>query len=247
MQTNRPLSPPSSSADALSAGSSDNELATRAADGDTRAFETIMRRHNRMLFRAARSILTSDAETEDAVQEGYLSAWKALASFRADARLSTWLVRIVLNEALGRVRRRSAQVISLPCVPDSGVGHEQPEALDMLQADPDQQPDQQASRAQLRRLMEARIDALPELFRVVFMLRAVQELSAEEVASALGIPEATVRTRFFRARGMLRESLSRDMDFAMEDAFSFAGVRCDNIVARVLASITPGATPSPGL
>lgn len=214
----------------------DAELAARAAQGDARAFECIMRRHNRLLFRTARSILKSDADTEDAVQDAYLSAWRSMGSFRDDARLSTWLVRIVLNEAFGRVRRQSAQVISLNMV----TGHAESGEHEPMQGQTDEQPDQLASRAEIRRLMEARIDALPEVFRTVFMLRAVQELSAEEVASALGIPDATVRTRFFRARSLLRESLSRDIDFAMEDAFSFAGERCDNIVANVMANITGG-------
>jgi len=114
-----------------------------------------------------------------------------------------------------------------------------------MEADQDEQPDQLVGRAQIRRLMESRIDALPEAFRTVFMLRAVQELSVEEVAESLKIPEATVRTRFFRARSLLRESLSRDIDFALEDAFSFAGKRCDSIVANVLARIhKDGITPS---
>ena len=91
----------------------DHELAARAAQGDDEAFEAIMRRHNRLLFRTGRSILKSDAETEDALQESYLRAWRSLACFRADSKLSTWLVRIVINEALGRLRRRSAQVIPM--------------------------------------------------------------------------------------------------------------------------------------
>lgn len=226
---------------APSDGATDTELAARAAQGDARAFEAIMRRYNRLLYRTARSILKSDDETEDAVQEGYLSAWRSLASFHGDAKLSTWLVRIVLNEALGRVRRRSAKVISLDMV----TGSPQPESEDWMEADPNQQPESVATRAEIRRLMEARIDALPEVFRTVFVLRAVEELSVAEVASALGVPEATVRTRFFRARSLLRESLSRDIDFALEDAFSFAGARCDNIVARVLASISPGGSQPP--
>jgi RNA polymerase sigma-70 factor (ECF subfamily) len=219
----------------------DNELAALAAAGDARAFEAIMRRHNRLLFRTARSILRSDAETEDAVQDAYLNAWRALGTFRDDAKLSTWLVRIVLNEALKRVRRRASNVVMF----DSGalVGEGQPEAE--MQADHDQQPDLVASRAEMRRLMEARIDELPELFRTVFMLRAVEEMSVEEVSAALDIPEATVRTRFFRARAQLRESLSRDVDFALEDAFSFDGARCDRIVAGVLATITRGGTVPP--
>jgi RNA polymerase sigma-70 factor, ECF subfamily len=212
----------------------DTELAALAAAGNARAFEAIMRRHNRLLFRTARSILKSDAETEDAVQDAYLSAWQALGTFRDDAKLSTWLVRIVLNEALKRVRRRASNVVMFDTGAAAGEG--QPEAH--MEADHDQQPDLVASRAEMRRLVEARIDELPELFRTVFMLRAVEEMTVEEVSSALQIPEATVRTRFFRARAQLRESLSRDMDFALEDAFSFDGARCDRIVARVLDIIT---------
>ena len=211
----------------------DIELVERAANGDESAFERIMRRNNRLLFRTARSILKSDAEAEDALQEAYLRAWRALSTFRARSKLSTWLVRIVINEALGRLRRRSAQVIPLECVMESDR-HTQ-ESTD--EDDLDREPDRAAMRSEIRRLIEARIDGLPEAFRTVFMLRAVEELSAEEVAAALGIPEATVRSRFFRARGMLRDGLSRDVDFALADAFSFDGARCDRIVANVLAQL----------
>ena len=153
----------------VSAQTTDVELAARAANGDEAAFEAIMRRHNRLLFRTARSILKNDAETEDALQEAYLRAWRALASFRADAKLSTWLVRIVINESLGRLRRRSAQVIPLDAAMESS--EQQSEAC--MEDDPDQQPDRVAMRAEVRRLMEARIDTLPDAFRTVFMLRAV--------------------------------------------------------------------------
>jgi RNA polymerase sigma-70 factor, ECF subfamily len=223
------------------AGTPDNELAALAAAGDARSFEAIMRRHNRLLFRTARSILKSDAETEDAVQEAYLSAWRALGQFRADAKLSTWLVRIVMNEALKRVRRRASNVVLFD--PAASAPDSEPEAR--MEADPDQQPDLIASRAEMRRVMEAHILHLPETFRTVFMLRAVEEMPVEEVATALGIPEATVRTRFFRARALLREALSRDMDFALEDAFAFAGARCDRIVAKVLATIDAGGCVPP--
>lgn len=218
---------------AVSERTSDSELATRSANGDELAFECIMRRHNRLLFRTARSILKSDAETEDALQEAYLRAWRALGSFRSDAKLSTWLVRIVINEALGRLRRRDAQVIPLDTAMDSTEHETQAALLD----DPDRQPERAAMRGEVRRLMEARIDLLPDAFRTVFMLRAVEELSVEEVALALDLPQATVRTRFFRARGLLREGLSRDVDLALGDAFSFAGARCDRIVAKVLATL----------
>ena len=211
----------------------DAELVARAANGDQRAFEAIMRRHNRLLFRTARSILKSDAETEDALQEAYLRAWRALANFRAEAKLSTWLVRIVINESLGRLRRHGAQVIPL----DTAMECSEHQTEAWMEDDPDQRPDRVAMRGEVRRLMEARIDRLPDAFRTVFMLRAVEELSVEEIAVALDIPEATVRTRFFRARGLLREGLARDVDISISDAFSFAGARCDRIVAGVLAKL----------
>ena len=218
---------------ALSATTPDAELASRAAAGETRAFERVMRRYNQLLFRTARSILRNDVETEDALQEAYLLAWRAIGSYRADAKLSTWLVRIVINQALARLRRRSAQVIPL----DTAMEPIDPELREALEDDPDQRPEPRAQRAEMRRLIESRIDLLPEAFRIVFVLRAVEEMSVEEVAAALELPEATVRTRFFRARGLLRESLSRDVDVALGDAFSFAGERCDRIVAGVLARI----------
>lgn len=218
---------------ALSDATSDLALAQRAAGGDDAAFETIMRRHNRLLFRTARSVLKSDAEAEDALQEAYLRAWRALASYRADSTLSTWLVRIVINEALGRLRRSSAQVIPL----DTAMESTDPDTKESLHDDPDQGPERAAMRAQVRRLIEARIDSLPEAFRTVFMLRAVEEWSVEEVSTALQLPEATVRTRHFRARSLLREGLSRDVDLAIGDAYSFDGARCDRIVATVLARL----------
>ena len=236
-----PNTNPLSAAAPLSEKTPDTQLATLAAAGNTRAFEAIMRRHNRLLFRTARSILKRDADAEDAVQDTYLSAWRALGTFREDAKLSTWLVRIVLNEALKRVRRRASNVVMF----DTGAAIDEEQLEASMEADHDEQPELAASRAEMRRLMESRIDELPELFRTVFMLRAVEEMSVEEVSAALDIPETTVRTRFFRARAQLREGLSRDMDFALEDAFSFDGARCDRIVAGVLAIITRDGNASP--
>lgn len=211
----------------------DAELATRAAQGDASAFEGIMRRHNRLLFRTARSVLKSDAEAEDALQEAYLRAWSAIGSFRADAKLSTWLVRIVINEALGRLRRRGAQILPL----DATMDLPEPQAEDTMEDNPDQRPDRAAMRSEVRRLIEASIDTLPEAFRTVFILRAVEELSVEEISVALALPPATVRTRYFRARGLLREGLARNIDLSLGDAFSFDGQRCDRIVAGVLARL----------
>ena len=204
------------------------------------AFAQIMRRHNQRLFRTARAILRDDAEAEDALQDAYLKAIRAIGAFRADSKLSTWLVRITVNEALGRLRRsrRAAEVI--PLAADSADGME---AHENVMDEKTRTPEQETLRAESRRIMEAKIDALPDAFRAVFVLRAIEELSVEEAAAALDIPEATVRTRFFRARGLLRESLSRELDLALDSAFHFAGERCDRITERVLARLRsePGA------
>ncbi len=207
------------------------DLVALAAAGNAAAFELLMRRHNQLLFRTARSILKNDAEAEDAVQEGYLRAWRALGEFRTESRLSTWLVRIVANEALGRLRRTGAQVIPL----EAAMTSPEPETQAAFTDTPERGPEHSALRSQVRTLLESRIDLLPEAYRTVFMLRAVEEMSVEEVAQALDIPEATVRTRFFRARSLLREGLAGEMDGAIGEVFAFDGARCDRIVANVLA------------
>lgn len=219
----------------------DAEIAGRIASGDDEAFHYVMRRYNQKLFRTARSILRDDAEAEDAVQESYLLAYRAMATFRNEAKLSTWLVRIVVNESIGRARKqkRSAEVIRLD---SEGADRDRdsefaPQAGDQRE-DPDERPEMLAQRRELRKLLEKKIDALPDTFRSVFMMRAVEEMSAEETSAALGIPDATVRTRFFRAKSLLRESLARELDFALEDAFAFDGARCDRIVENVMLRVS---------
>lgn len=221
----------------------DSELAQRVAAGDQDAFQLLMRRYNQTLYRTARSILKDEADAEDAVQEAYLRAYRGIAKFRGEAKLSTWLVRIVVNEAIarGRKRGRRAEVIRLDGETEQDSGAEE---MNVNEAGPEQ-PERAALRAETRGLLEAKIDALPDAFRTVFVLRALEEMTVEEAAAALDIPEATVRTRFFRAKGLLREALAREIDFAIEDAFAFAGTRCDRIVAGVLARLkdlqAPGA------
>ena len=223
-------------------GMPDAEIARRVAAGDQDALQLLMRRHNQTLYRTARSILKDDAEAEDAVQEAYLSAYRAIGSFRGDAKLSTWLVRIVANEALARLRKRkrSAEIIRLDGDTESG---DQSVEVTMNQTVPEQ-PEHGALRAEARRLLERKIDELPDVFRATFVLRAIEELTVQETAAVLDISEATVRTRFFRAKGLLREALAREMDFAIEDVFSFAGGRCDRIVAGVLARLRELQAPS---
>ena len=209
------------------------ELAARVAAGDSHAFEALMRRHNRTLFRTARAILRNDAEAEDALQDAYVRIFGAIGAFRGESKLSTWLVRVTANEALMRLRkqRRRTNVVELR----SEEPGADPEEAFMSQ---EELPERAAGRAQIRRLLESKIDALPDACRAVFMLRGVEELTVEETAAALGIPEPTVRTRFFRARALLREALSQEIDLAQDDAFAFAGARCDRIVQRVLQRIS---------
>jgi RNA polymerase sigma-70 factor (ECF subfamily) len=214
---------------------SDAEIVQRVVAGDQRAFELLMRRYNRPLYRTARSIVKDDAEAEDVLQEAYLLAYRALHSFRGDASLATWLTRIVVNEAIARSRKtaRRAQVIQL----DGASPSENHAAEVSMHEATTEQPEHAALRAEARRLIENKIDGLPDAFRTVFMLRALEEMTVEETASCLSIPEATVRSRYFRAKGLLRAALSREIDFAFEEAFSFDGTRCDRIVGTVLARL----------
>ena len=208
----------------------DAELAARVARGDHPAFETLMRRHNRALFRTARAILRDDAEAEDALQEAYLQAYHTLGSFRGEARLSTWLARVVANEALMRLRKQARRSAIIPLQPGVAVD----EVNQIAEGSMEKGPESSARRAEMRKLLEERIDALPGAFRAVFMLRAVEEYSVEETSAILQIPEATVRSRFFRARSLLREGLAAEVDLACGDAFGFAGERCDRVVAGVM-------------
>ena len=213
----------------------DADLAREIAAGNQEAMRLLMRRYNQTLFRTARAILRDDAEAEDAVQEAYISAYRSIGSYRSEARLSTWLVRIAVNEALMRLRktRRASNII--PMEADERVKRAV-EQVEMNASSPDQ-PETAAMRAQARRMLESKIDSLPDAFRTVFVLRAIEEMSVDEVATALEIPEATVRTRFFRARGLLREALAHETDLAVQSAFSFAGERCDRIIDNVMTRI----------
>jgi len=203
----------------------------KVAPGDLAAFESLMRRWNRRLFRIARSVLRNDEEAEDALQEAYLRAYRSLDQFQGDAQLSTWLSRVVLNECFARLRKQARRQNVIPLVSNEDEMHTH------VPEDPGHAPDRALARAELRALLERKLDALPEDFRVVFVLRSVEEMSVEEAAACLDIPAATVRSRHFRARSLLRESLARDIDVAERDLFDFLGERCDRIVAAVLARL----------
>ena len=210
----------------------DAALARRIARGDEAAFEAVMRQQNGRLFRVARSILKDDADAEDALQEAYIDAYRNIAKFRGDARLSTWLTRIVINQALGRLRKQKRDGVIVPFSTTRGSDNEPEEPV--LADTRNDSPETAAMRADMRRLLEQKLDELPVAFRTVFVMREVEEMTVEETAECLAIPSATVRSRLFRARALLRESLARDLDMASAEVFAFAGERCDRIVARAL-------------
>jgi RNA polymerase sigma-70 factor (ECF subfamily) len=205
-----------------------------AIPADVASFETLMRRYNPRLFRVARSILKDDAEAEDALQEAYIQAYRHIAGFQGKAEVGTWLTRIVINQALMRLRKRKRERVVVPLrSPNLDL-----DALEGHVADPRaESPADTALRGEVRKILERRIGELPVTFRTVFVMREVEEMTVDETAECLGIPAATVRTRLFRARSLLRESLERDMDTAKAGVFGFAGARCDRIVAAVLARI----------
>ena len=205
------------------------------------AFEVLMRRHNGRLFRVARAILKDDADAEDALQDAYLEAYRHLQDFRGDSQLSTWLTRIVITQSLMRLRRHKRERVVVPFDRGEHGGERKEVDVPDEKAEP---PSSTAMRAEVRRLLEQRIDQLPVAFRTVFVMREVEDMTVEETAECLGIPPATVRTRLFRARALLREALARDMDTATADVFGFAGARCDRIVATVLRRIRETAGPN---
>ncbi|HEX6998329.1 MAG TPA: RNA polymerase sigma factor [Gammaproteobacteria bacterium] len=203
---------------------SDAELVARILAGDTALFELVMRRYNRLLFRLARAILPDDDEARDAVQATYIRAYYHLHQFRGPAGIQSWLARIAVNEAAGR--RRKAQAL----VPPADDFADWP----ALESD---EPERHTMSVETMALVQNAIDELPDDFRVVFMLRGVEQLSVAETAAALDIKEATVKTRFHRARALLRASLGRCPDDAARDAFGFEGTRCDAIVTAVLTEL----------
>ena len=226
-------------------GSLDDEaLASLIADRDPGAVRLVTQRNNQRLFRAAWSILGNRAEAEDAVQSAYLRAFAAIASFEGRSTLSTWLTRIVINEALGRARaarRRRAHV------DDGSVAFldDYREKL-MRGSSSGTAPDAEFARAQLRSLLEQAIGALPPDFRLVFVMREIEGLSVDETAQSLGLVPATVKTRHLRARRRLQQSLAPDVKSARAGAFPFAGADCVAITEAVVSRFCGDAEPGTG-
>ncbi len=211
-------------------GLQDADLLASMRAGDPAAFALLMRNNNQRLFRLARSFLRDNVEAEEVVQDSYARAFTHLESFRGGSSLATWLARIVLNEALGRLRRRRAN-ICFDDLADTGT------AVDGAFITAEPSPEQAMARREIRSAIEKAVDELPSSFRSVFVLRAIEQMSIEETASLLGIPGETVKTRLHRANKLLRQALSVQFEAVFDDLYLFRGTRCDRLVATVLQRI----------
>jgi RNA polymerase sigma-70 factor, ECF subfamily len=200
----------------------DEEIVHRVRDGETALFEILMRRYNQRVYRAVRAILRDDAESEDAMQQAYVNAFTHLRQFAGEAKFSTWLTRIAINEALARLRRRRHDL------PEESMTEIESNAPD---------PEQQASASQIRDVLEGEIAALPDTYRSVIILREVEGLSTGETAECLSVSEDVVKQRLHRARTMLRDNLYARAGVTFEHVLTFGNARCDRVVANVIAEI----------
>ena len=207
----------------------DGEIVRRIREGESALFEVLMRRHNQRVYRTARSVLKDEAEVEDVMQQAYINAFTHLHQFEERAQFSTWLTRIVLNEAFARRQKLQTAGTLINHVEDPAVM----ETMRSTQAT----PERQAYADELRRVLEDAVDELPENYRLVFVMRDVEGLSTGETSAGLGLGEEAVKTRLHRARAMLRRSVSSRLGIVAPGAFEFPAVRCDRVVAAVLARI----------
>ena len=214
--------------------SDDAELVRRARARDSAAFRTIIERHNRRLYRIARSILWNDSEAEDAVQEAYVNALTHLGGFRGDSSLATWLSRITMNEALGRLRRkRSAMDLET-----FEAQRTEAQIIKFPQTATSDDPERIMAQREILQLVERATDNLPEIFRIVFMTRVIEGMSTEDTANLLGLQPDTVKTRLHRARRLVRDELDKQIGPVLMDAFPFAGRRCERMTNAVLQRLT---------
>lgn len=211
------------------------ELVKLVQSGHQEGYRHLMQRCNQRLFRVARAVLNDDTEAEDALQESWLQAYSHIQSFRSESQITTWLTRIVLNECYSRLRKHRATVEIQDIGPDMSHVVNFPTRFGM------EDPAHQAGRLQARELIERAIETLPEAYRVVFMMRAVEEYSTEETATALGVRTEVVKTRLHRARNLLRKALHATLEPLVHESFSFLGLRCARITQSVMNQIVdPG-------
>jgi len=203
----------------------DPEVVSRVLNGERGLFELLMRRHNPLVYRTIRGVIRDDSEVEDVMQEAYVAAFTHLSRFRSESRFSTWLVRIAINAALQRLRKRGEQVdLDADALPEPA----QP---------PSSSPETQAMVHEASKALERAVNELPPSYRMVFILREVEGLSTAEVADALKLSEENVKQRLHRGKAQLRETLYAQVGEHAREAFSFPATRCDRVVAHVLRTI----------
>lgn len=205
----------------------DEEVVERVLAGETELFEILMRRYNQRLYRVARAILADDGEAEDVMQDAYVRAYSHLGQFAGQARFSTWLTRIAVYEALARARRGRR------LVPIDGLSPRKEDSM----PSPERGPEQRAIQRNLQDLLETAIEALPESFRSVLVLREVEGLSTAETAESLGISESLVKTRLHRAHAALRNDMEDRTRATLASSYAFHLSRCDRVVAAVFERI----------
>ncbi len=212
------------------AGAGDAELVTRARARDEAAIRSIMQANNRRLYRLARGILRNDGEAEDVVQETYARAFTHLEQFRGDSSLATWLARIAMNEALGRLRRQRPSVDLNTLAP----GVLEAQIIQFPLSAPSEDPEKSMAQREIQAVVEHAIDDLPDAFRIVFITRVIEGMNVEETAEILGLKPETVKTRLHRARNMLRDNVEKKIGPVVMEAFPFAGKRCERLTDAVL-------------
>jgi RNA polymerase sigma-70 factor, ECF subfamily len=219
---------------ASAASLTDAEVVTRVRAGDRALFEILMRRHNVRLYRAARAVLKNEDDVEDVMQQAYINVFTHLHQFEERAQFSTWLIRIGLNEAFAR--RRKMHAAESREERGSHVSDDRQQVIDAMPS-PQPDPERQAYARELHRVLEDAVDALPDTYRTVFMLRDVEGLSTSETGEGLGLGEEAVKTRLHRARALIRRAVTARIGAEATGAFQFHAPRCDRVVAAVMASI----------
>jgi len=211
----------------------DEELVASARARDEAAVRAITTRYNRRLFRVARSILRNDAEAEDVVQDAYVRAFTGLDHFRGDAAFGTWITRIAMNEALGRLRKLR------PTVDWETYVESRPQAqvIDFPASAASNDPEKTMAQGEIRVALEKAIDELPDSFRAVFVARIVEGMTVEETADLFGLKPETVKTRLHRARALLRDALDKQLGPALSSTFPFGGDRCEAMTEKMVALI----------
>ncbi|WP_287307300.1 RNA polymerase sigma factor [Mesorhizobium sp.] len=216
---------PAISATVMPAASGEMQLVGRALAREGGAFHTIIKMHNQRLYRIARSVVRNDSEAEDIVQEAYVRAFAQLGDFRGESSLATWLSRIVINEALGRLRKRR-RTVAMP-------QNLQAEII-KFPLNPSDDPERMMAQRQILELVERATDRLPDVYRTVFVARVIEGLSIDETAELLDVRPETVKTRLHRARALVHKALADQIGPVLLDAFPFAGRRCERLTAAVM-------------